>query len=165
MLKFAVHKLINEETRLGLLEVAKVADSHYHDVQDDDLGVKVRTINIKKNNLLLEKINQFVAKMDPDLYLGECFFNLYKEGSYIKGHMDGGQVRKTVVTVIHKSEDLKGGYALFLDRENECPYVLDVDIGESIVYDQTAYHALSYIYQGSRLALVCWYHRKSENKV
>ena len=80
---------------------------------------------------------------------------VYREGSYCKIHQDDKKSAKTIVTMLDRSEDLIGGECIFYD--GVVPYVCDLQIGESVIYDQNMFHGVSMVQRGFRTVLVSWF--------
>ena len=80
---------------------------------------------------------------------------LYKEGHYYKKHKDVIEERKrtwTSITMIDK-KDLKGGEIVVYNKDKN---IIDLDIGETIVFKSSLYHKAKKVLQGTRLVLVAW---------
>jgi len=80
---------------------------------------------------------------------------LYKEGHYYKKHKDIIEEVKrtwTSITMIDK-KDLKGGEIVIYNKDKN---IIDLDIGETIVFKSSLYHKAKKVLQGTRLVLVAW---------
>lgn len=80
---------------------------------------------------------------------------LYKQGHYYKKHKDVIEERKrtwTSITMIDK-KDLKGGEIVVYNKDKN---IIDLDIGETIVFKSSLYHEAKKVLQGTRLVLVAW---------
>lgn len=113
------------------------------------------------------------------------YFLRYVPGSFTRMHQDNN-TDMTIVTLLDDT-DLVGGHAIVrevyhqkdrpadqhcarCDREtNNPPYgqdiimdVLPMEKGDSLVYGPNQYHAVSKVYEGSRLVLISWFNDKGK---
>ena len=80
---------------------------------------------------------------------------LYKKGDYYKEHKDVIPERKrtwTSITMIDK-KDLQGGEIVVYDSDE---HVIDLNIGETVVFKSSLTHKAKEVLQGTRLVLVAW---------
>ena len=80
---------------------------------------------------------------------------LYKEGHFYKKHKDVIEEVKrtwTSITMIDK-KDLKGGEIVIYNKDKN---IIDLDIGETIVFKSSLYHKAKKVLHGTRLVLVAW---------
>lgn len=80
---------------------------------------------------------------------------LYKKGDYYKEHKDVIPKRKrtwTSITMIDK-KNLQGGEIVIYDGDE---HVIDLDIGETVVFKSSLTHKAKEVLQGTRLVLVAW---------
>ena len=97
-----------------------------------------------------------------------------KEDSFHTDNDDA--VGLTIVTFLDKSDDLIGGEALamlpYTKRERPSnkyrkgdapiderviPKVINMNVGQSLVYDKSLMHGVGQVERGSRLVLISWY--------
>ena len=122
-----------------------------------------------------------------DRYAGRrpyrCYFLNYTEESFTKFHRDNDNtVGLTIVTFLEASKDLVGGEALVMlpytkherpankyingkppINRNCIPKVIQMDVGDSLIYDKSLMHGVGQVEKGNRLVLISWYGHK-ENK-
>ena len=107
------------------------------------------------------------------------YFLNYGPESFTKFHTDDDdKVGLTIVTFLDKSEDLIGGAPLVLlpyekrsrpsthYRKGDAPVgqkvipkVIQMNVGQSLVYDKHLMHGVGQVEQGNRLVLISWYGR------
>ena len=106
------------------------------------------------------------------------YFLNYTEEGFTKFHTDDdGNVGLTIVTLVDRSRDLVGGEALamlpYTKRERPSthyrkgdahppggriiPKVINMEVGQSLVYDKSLMHGVGQVEKGSRLVLISWY--------
>ena len=105
------------------------------------------------------------------------YFLNYGPESFTKFHTDDDdKVGLTIVTFLDKSEDLIGGEPLVLlpyekrsrpsthYRKGDAPVgqkvvpkVIQMNVGQSLVYDKHLMHGVGQVEQGNRLVLISWY--------
>ena len=105
------------------------------------------------------------------------YFLDYTKESFTRFHTDNDDaVGLTIVTFIDKSEDLIGGEALaqlpYTKRERPVnkyrkgeapmnqrviPKVINMDVGQSLIYDKSLMHGVGQVERGNRLVLISWY--------
>ena len=99
------------------------------------------------------------------LYPKACYILEYYEGSFTRLHKDSiGEEDTdslTTVTLIHQSDDLSGGKALFMDKDKSIT-ILDQDIGEVLSYNHRIMHGVSKISKGTRRVWINWYTSKAD---
>jgi len=131
---------------------------------------------IKDWELIKQK---FVSHVNLQPYA--FYFLEYKEGSFCKAHTDNKlEVGLTTVTLIKKSDDLKGGEAVgylphwkskldvfdinrYTDGD-ECndgstitPVVMTQQLGETLSYAHNFKHSVSLVERGTRRVFICWF--------
>ncbi len=105
------------------------------------------------------------------------YFVMYEEGSFTRMHTDNDDdVGLTIVTLLDTS-DLVGGETIvslpYEDRGRKpdqyrkgsapksnnrtIPKVVQVDKGQSMIYDKSLLHGVAQVEKGKRLVLVSWY--------
>ena len=105
------------------------------------------------------------------------YFLDYTEESFTKFHSDNDDaVGLTIVTFLDASDDLVGGQAMAMlpyekrgRPENKyrkgdapigercIPKVIDMHVGQSLVYDKHLIHGVGQVERGNRLVLISWY--------
>ena len=105
------------------------------------------------------------------------YFLNYTQEAFTRFHTDNDDaVGLTIVTFIDKSEDLIGGEALaqlpYTKRERPVnkyrkgdapmnqrviPKVINMDVGQSLIYDKSLMHGVGQVERGNRLVLISWY--------
>jgi len=105
------------------------------------------------------------------------YFLNYTEEGFTKFHTDNDDaVGLTIVTFIDKSDDLVGGEALaqlpYTKRSRPAnkyrkgdapidkrviPKVINMDVGQSLIYDKSLMHGVGQVERGNRLVLISWY--------
>lgn len=111
-----------------------------------------------------QNINQPISILDPinnvtKLTLLETYFLEYTPGSFTHIHRDylGGI---SIVTLI-ENNNLVGGQNIFYVKKEEhpevCPVVLNLSVGDSVIYKTELLHGVSEVFSGSRLVLVSWF--------
>lgn len=105
------------------------------------------------------------------------YFLNYTEESFTKFHTDNDDaVGLTIVTFLEASKDLVGGEALVMlpytkrerpankYRKGEAPIdqrcipkVIQMEVGDSLIYDKSLMHGVGQVEKGNRLVLISWY--------
>lgn len=89
----------------------------------------------------------------------ETTFSDYTVGDHFAYHVDQGeyapQRKWTAITLLDK-QDLEGGQLCLFDEET--PYVLDLEVGETVMHCSTIPHKLTEITRGSRSVFISWYY-------
>jgi len=57
--------------------------------------------------------------------------------------------------LVYESPDLEGGDLLLYDREMK-PHKMDLEVGESVLFNSFVFHEVTEVKQGCRLALIIW---------
>ena len=82
----------------------------------------------------------------------------YNPGAYARFHTDDPSVGKTVVTLL--SDDggnLRGGATLIeLKNKDRCLDVVDLEVGQSVIYEHDVHHAVSVVREGFRRVHIGW---------
>lgn len=106
------------------------------------------------------------------------YFLNYTEESFTRFHTDNDEaVGLTIVTFLEASNDLIGGEALVMlpytkrgrpankyrkgeppgNRNRVIPKVVQMEVGDSLIYDKSLMHGVGQVEQGNRLVLISWY--------
>ena len=86
----------------------------------------------------------------------------YDKGCFFKKHLDRHEVYApnrtfTVITMLDKSDDLKGGY-LVIHHHDDVEEPIDLDIGESILHSSDVPHEVTMVEDGWRKVFVAWFY-------
>jgi Rps23 Pro-64 3,4-dihydroxylase Tpa1-like proline 4-hydroxylase len=155
--------------------------NHYWEENQDKVkyhSALVNVINIRRINLAIGLLNsnmleaQFLLsdlvyshhkdqnlknKMAPGAY----YILEYTKGSFTKMHVDNLKGNgATTITLLHKTEDLSGGYILTKGEDEEFFDVIEQDVGEVVVYNSNVKHGVSKVNSGTRRVLVSWFNEK-----
>lgn len=163
--------------RLGHLPDNIISDlNDYYNRRKDDFDVKdrwnvkaVRTIELKlvDDPIILEcNFELFELIGNPLLSPRTSYILEYYENSFTNMHIDRVEDSEydslTTVTLLHRSEDLEGGDALFMDNKHENPLdnpitVLKQEVGEVVSYSDGELHGVSKVLKGTRRVLINWW--------
>lgn len=172
-MKYKVENIISEEDRVELIKLYNSMPSTKAS-QDYNLFTvdKRRLFNDNLKHKALKKLDEYADRPTYSHY-----FVMYEEGSFTRMHSDNDEdVTLTVVTlldsidliggetIVHLPHDYKGrdknqyrkGKIPFKDQR-VMPKVVQVDKGQSMVYDRSLLHGVAQVEQGKRLVLVSWY--------
>lgn len=172
---YKVENIITDEQRHQLLDV-------YHSLDPELAHQDYNLFDVDKRHPSKEQ-----AQMDCFSALDDYakdhqksfrhYFLNYGPESFTKFHTDNDDaVGLTIVTFLQKSEDLVGGEPLVqLPYEKRSrpsthyrkgdapigqrviPKVVQMDVGQSLVYDKHLMHGVGQVEQGNRLVLISWY--------
>lgn len=84
----------------------------------------------------------------------------YGISDHFKIHQDAGHgsfepVRRfTSITMLSKTDDMIGGQLSVFDNDEE--HVIDLQVGETVLFFSTAWHQVTAVTQGGREVLVAW---------
>ena len=78
----------------------------------------------------------------------------YIENSFTRIHPDATG-NQTFVTLI-ESNNLLGGQTL-IRNDQRCIDVVDLEVGQTLVYDHNCHHGVARVQQGNRKVFVAWY--------
>ena len=141
----------------GLLTVY---DSRIFDASSSDkLSKKTRSSkNVKMSPLLFPEIcGTLEEHLKNHKVLPQFDFLIYEVGDFFCRHKDnyGDNDRTyTTVTMMEKSDDLVGGDLVIYDEEET--FVINLEVGETIIFPASMYHEAKVVEQGSRKVLVAW---------
>ena len=172
---YKVENIITDEQRHQLLDV-------YHSLDPELAHQDYNLFDVDKRHPSQEQ-TQMDCFSTLDEYAKEFeksfrhYFLNYGPESFTKFHTDNDDaVGLTIVTFLQKSEDLVGGEPLVqLPYEKRSrpsthyrkgdapigqrviPKVVQMDVGQSLVYDKHLMHGVGQVEQGNRLVLISWY--------
>lgn len=172
-MEYKVENIISEEDRVELIKLYNSIPSNKAS-QDYNLFTvdKRRLKNDQLNDKLFSKLNQYA---DRPVY--SHYFVMYEEGSFTRMHTDNDEdVTLTIVTLLD-SQDLIGGETIVhlpfqykgrnkseyrkgdipKSDQRVIPKIVNVDKGQSMVYDRSLLHGVAQVEKGKRLVLVSWY--------
>lgn len=172
---YKVENIINEDNRKQLISV-------YNSLRSELAHQDYNLFDVDKRHPTKEQveldcfkaIDQYASNYEKTF---RHYFLDYTEESFTKFHTDNDDaVGLTIVTFLDKSEDLIGGQALamlpYVKRSrpankyrkgdapinDRCiPIVIDMEVGQSLVYDKQLMHGVGQVQQGNRLVLISWY--------
>ena len=157
-------------------EAVEVQAGTYHTkTKSSEINHEFRSTTLKKvspedypdiNKILLNMINVWDGTKDPnDYFVGEYNYLKYGKDDHFIKHRDfigvsknGGRVYSTS-TIIHKSDDLKGGRFIMYD-DNNFPHHVELDIGETVFFSSHTNHMIEKVIEGEREVLVAWIYKK-----
>lgn len=124
-------------------------------------GVKLLKMDNLDDPTFLElRMEMYDLIEDKDLFPNACYILEYYKDSFTTFHTDfvGNEADSsiTTVTLIHESDDLVGGKALFRD-EDRAVTVLDQNLGDVLSYGHKVHHGVSKVLSGSRRVFINWY--------
>jgi len=64
--------------------------------------------------------------------------------------------RLTTITMLSKTDDLIGGQLSVWESEHGKEHVIDLQVGETVIFYSTAFHGVTAVTQGGREVLVAW---------
>lgn len=103
--------------------------------------------------------DQLVDVIGEQVEARETTFSDYVIGDHFAYHVDHGeyapQRKWTAITMLNK-QDLEGGLLCLYDTE--APYIVDLEVGETIIHCSTIPHKLTEITNGWRSVFISWYY-------
>lgn len=174
---YQVEKIFTDEETANLLSLFhSLEESLAH--QDYNLfDVDKRHIPYKQWTKELEKLNQYV----PDGLVPQShYFVKYGEESFTRLHTDDVNVVKMTIVTMVDTQDLIGGGTLVFDKYTKnkrprdryakrvnngpapvgkdiIPDIVEMQDGESVIYDAATTHGVTRVKQGHRIVLVSWF--------
>ncbi len=172
-MEYKVENIISEDDRVELIKL-------YNSIPSNKASQDYNLFTVDKRRLKNDQLNDKVfSKLDQyaDRPVYSHYFVMYEEGSFTRMHTDNDEdVTLTIVTLLD-SQDLIGGETIvslpfeYKGRdENEfrkgevptkqnriVPKVVNVDKGQSMVYNRSLLHGVAQVEKGKRLVLVSWY--------
>ena len=141
----------------------------YEEESKGEVNLDVRNTKIYKEDSLSfpdisSKLSSLINLFDdkPENYIPiELNFLEYEIGSKFIKHNDDSynpyarQRRYTTVTMLEKSDDLIGGDLIVDDKD-----VVNLQVGETIIFKSNTFHEVTEVLKGNRKVLVCWIHNK-----
>lgn len=96
--------------------------------------------------------------------VGQFDLIIYREGSRFKKHIDNYNFhdyeRKRIhstSTILHKSDDLVGGDLILYDSgDDDSGTVIDIEVGETVLFYPDRWHEVTEVTQGMRICLISW---------
>jgi predicted 2-oxoglutarate/Fe(II)-dependent dioxygenase YbiX len=107
------------------------------------------------------------------------YFLSYKRGSFTASHVDTDRSKKTLITLISKTDNLDGGDVIVTrplpDRplrgdargkkinpvgKNIIPELWKQEVGDTLIYDGNTIHGVTRVKRGERIVLVSWLKEK-----
>lgn len=96
------------------------------------------------------------------------YFLRYTAGSFACMHQDNPkEIKKTVITLIHRSDDIVGGDAVLMGRGKvsdtvilKFPVIPVQEVGSSLIYNNNVIHGVSKVESGERIVLVTWFRKQ-----
>jgi predicted 2-oxoglutarate/Fe(II)-dependent dioxygenase YbiX len=93
---------------------------------------------------------------------------MYETGGHFIKHRDwigrDGDIYNnrifSTITLINRSDDLEGGNLLIWDREDGNVTQIELDIGETVIFNSRRFHQVTPIIRGTREVLVAWIYLK-----
>ena len=165
---YKVEKIINEDDRHSLIDLynsipSKVAHQDYNLYKVDKRGIRSKLYN--------EAINKLVKYSKRDSY--SHYFVMYEQGSYTKVHSDNDEdVGLTIVTLIDTVNLVGGDTLVYVNRPSDervgyqkgddhkgrvVPKIVQMEVGDSVIYDRSLLHGVTQLDKGKRLVLVSWF--------
>lgn len=172
-MEYKVENIISEDDRVELIKL-------YNSIPPNKASQDYNLFTVDKRRLSTTQVkDKMFAKLDQyaDRPVYSHYFVMYEEGSFTRMHTDNDtDVTLTIVTLLD-SQDLVGGETVvhlpfeYKGRNKDeyrkgnvpksdqrvIPKVVDVDKGQSMVYDRSLLHGVAQVEKGKRLVLVSWY--------
>ena len=115
------------------------------------------TKSVRMSPKLFPEICDSLEKHLEGYYVNQFDFLIYKVGDFFIKHKDDhgqGTRTYTTVTMMEKSDDLVGGNLVIYDKEET--FVINLEVGETIIFPASMDHEATVVEQGSRKVLVAW---------
>lgn len=173
---YKLENIITNEERHQLLDVYHSLDPELAHQDYNLFDVDKRHPSNQHTRLdCFKKIDQYASGYEKSF---KHYFLNYTEEAFTKFHTDNDvQVGLTIVTFLDKSADLVGGEALamlpytkkerpathyrkgdaIVPQDRVIPKVINMEVGQSLVYDKSLMHGVGQVEKGSRLVLISWY--------
>lgn len=121
------------------------------------------------SNSILKALGQFDPTVHIDDYSAQEFnYLLYKVGDHFKKHKDVIKVANpriyTTVTLVRKSDDLVGGDLRVWDKKGVMQ-VINLKVGETVIFNSSTFHQVTPVEQGTRESLVVWINKKIDPSI
>ena len=141
---------------LDLIELTKISNTKKAGTQDEGISWR-KTLRYEIGHTMFPELCERIESVANDgTKVNQFDLLLYNKGYYYKKHRDVIKKQKrtwTSVTMIDK-QDLSGGELVVYVDDDEV--VVDLDIGETVVFKSSYYHEAKEVLNGSRLVLVAW---------
>ena len=173
---YKLENIITNEDRHQLLDVYRALEPELAHQDYNLFDVDKRHPTKHQSRLdCFKKLDEYASNHEQTFR--HYFLNYTPEG-FTKFHTDNDEsVGLTIVTFLDKSADLVGGEALAMlpytktgrpsthYRKGDAvapgnrviPKVINMDVGQSLVYDKSLMHAVGQVERGNRLVLISWY--------
>ena len=173
---YKLENIINEEQRHQLLDVYNSLKSELAHQDYNLFDVDKRHPSKEQAQLdCFKAIDQYASNHEQTF---RHYFLNYTPEAFTKFHTDNDDaVGLTIVTFLDKSDDLIGGEALAMlpymkksrpethYRKGDAtdpgsrviPKVINMEVGQSLVYDKSLMHGVGQVEKGNRLVLISWY--------
>jgi len=172
-MEYKVENIISEDDRVELIKL-------YNSIPSTKASQDYNLFTVDKRRIKNEEFkSSSFKKLDEyaDRPTYSHYFVMYEEGSFTRMHTDNdNDVTLTIVTLLD-SQDLIGGETIVAlpfeykgrdqneyrkgevpTKENRIvPKVVNVDKGQSMVYNRSLLHGVAQVEKGKRLVLVSWY--------
>lgn len=157
-----------EKVRAGV--VRHLPDGSRSDILDQEFRSTWRYPEIKPKLFpsVVESMEEWVNEISPEpveVLQFDCL--LYEPGDRFRPHKDGdipeesGGRMYSTVTMLNKSDDLKGGELLIFEDGPESAYTsYNLEVGETVLFPSMTWHEATEVITGSRLVLVIWLGKK-----
>ena len=149
-------KIIQQEDIQDILELTKISNISEAPTTSGNLNKWRNSLKYQVDYQLFPELCKTIEDFVNDgTKVNQFDLLLYKEGHYYKKHKDVIEERKrtwTSITMIDK-KDLKGGEIVVYNKDKN---IIDLDIGETIVFKSSLYHKAKKVLHGTRLVLVAW---------
>lgn len=172
-MEYKVENIISEDDRVELIKL-------YNSIPTNKASQDYNLFKVDKRRISKEQLqDKTFSKLDQyaDRPIYSHYFVMYEEGAFTRMHTDNeDDITLTIVTLLD-SQDLIGGETIVSlpheykgRQENEyrkgnvpnkehriVPKVVNVDKGQSMVYNRSLLHGVAQVEKGKRLVLVSWY--------
>jgi len=152
---------------------ASVVNSKQKGVYKDQRKAKVKEISHTQFPDICDALLDLVVIHNPELfkekhYVNEFNYLMYETGGHFIKHRDwigrDGDIYNnrifSTITLINRSDDLEGGNLLIWDREDGNVTQIELDIGETVIFNSRRFHQVTPIIRGTREVLVAWIYLK-----
>ena len=172
-MEYKVENIISEDDRVELIKL-------YNSIPTNKASQDYNLFKVDKRRISKELLqDKTFSKLDQyaDRPVYSHYFVMYEEGAFTRMHTDNEEdITLTIVTLLD-TQDLIGGETVVTlpheykgRQENEyrqvnaphkeyrvVPKVVNVDKGQSMVYNRSLLHGVAQVEKGKRLVLVSWY--------
>jgi len=149
-------KVIQQEDIQDILELTKISNISEAPTAGSNLNKWRNSLKYQIDYQLFPELCKTIEDFINDgTKVNQLDLLLYREGHYYKKHKDVIEERKrtwTSITMIDK-KDLKGGEIVVYNKDKN---IIDLDIGETVIFKSSLYHKAKKVLHGTRLVLVAW---------